>query len=200
MRRFDPRKDYYRVLGVSRSATPKQIDQAYRAEARKSHPDLGGSEERMKSLNEAYAVLKDRDMRKAYDGEREPRRTSYNAPPAFDPRAAARSGTLKVPVASKDVVWLAAGSVACFWAGAILLSYIEYRIFEERDSQAWLMRLGPLGLFVLGVLLAYSALNIRRLRAIKTLRARLLYAVRKGVLWAAAFVAAILLIIFFYDG
>lgn len=204
MRRFDPKKDYYRLLGVSKNASQKQIDQAYRAEARMCHPDLGGSEEKMKSLNEAYEILKDRLTRKAYDDEREPpgrapRRAVHSSSPAFNPEAAARSGTLKVPVASKDVVWLSISSVACFWGGVILLTYVEYLIFEERSSQAWLLRVAPLTLFGLGVLLAHAAFNIKRLRTIKPLYARLIYALRKGILWAAGFVAAILLIIFFYE-
>ncbi|RFA30073.1 cytochrome C biogenesis protein [Alkalilimnicola ehrlichii] len=63
-------KDYYKVLDVSRSATPEQIKTAYRRLARKYHPDVSkepDAEQRFKEVAEAYEVLKDADKRRAYD-------------------------------------------------------------------------------------------------------------------------------------
>ncbi|MCX8007646.1 MAG: molecular chaperone DnaJ [Coriobacteriia bacterium] len=60
-------KDYYDILGVSRNATPDEIKKAFRKQARKHHPDAGGSEERFKEINEAYEVLSDPEKRKQYD-------------------------------------------------------------------------------------------------------------------------------------
>jgi len=64
-------KDYYASLGVTKSATGKEIKQAYRKLARKFHPDLNPgdkkSESRFKEINEAYEVLGDPDKRKKYD-------------------------------------------------------------------------------------------------------------------------------------
>lgn len=59
--------DYYKTLGVSRSATEDEIKKAYRKLARTHHPDAGGSEEKFKEINEAYEVLSDAKKRKLYD-------------------------------------------------------------------------------------------------------------------------------------
>ena len=67
-------QDYYQILGVSSDATPQQIKDAYRALALKYHPDRNASDpdlvERMKAVNEAYAVLSDPKKRNAYDALR----------------------------------------------------------------------------------------------------------------------------------
>ena len=64
-------KDYYATLGVSRSATEKELKQAYRKLARKHHPDVNPNdktaEARFKEINEAYEVLGDPEKRKKYD-------------------------------------------------------------------------------------------------------------------------------------
>lgn len=48
----------YRLLGLSPSAKWDEIERAYRAKAKKHHPDHGGDEDAMRALNEAYAMLK----------------------------------------------------------------------------------------------------------------------------------------------
>lgn len=62
-----PRKDYYDTLGVSKNATADEIKKAFRKQARKHHPDAGGSEEKFKEVNEAYEVLSDPEKRQQYD-------------------------------------------------------------------------------------------------------------------------------------
>lgn len=63
--------DYYKVLGVARSATQKDIKQAYRKLARQYHPDVNPNDttaqEKFKQINEAYEVLSDADKKKKYD-------------------------------------------------------------------------------------------------------------------------------------
>jgi len=62
------KRDYYEVLGVSKSASADELKKAFRRAAVRHHPDKeGGSEEKFKEVNEAYDVLKDQQKRQRYD-------------------------------------------------------------------------------------------------------------------------------------
>ncbi|GGJ91516.1 molecular chaperone DnaJ [Streptomyces camponoticapitis] len=84
--------DLYEALGVPRTASTEEIQQAYRARARKYHPDINkepGAEERFKELNEAYSVLSDPKTRARYDRFGADFR---KIPEDYDERVGARTG------------------------------------------------------------------------------------------------------------
>ena len=145
MSQFDSNKDYYGVLGVDKHASQIEIERQYKREASKHHPDRGGSEERMKTLNEAYGVLKDQTLRSSYDATR------------HRPAAARHGFTAPVttPTARDVGVFghcLSAG--LCLIAGMFLLLLVRFQ---------WIFFLWPLGLLAIlvlgfGVLLARSAM------------------------------------------
>jgi hypothetical protein len=136
-------KDYYSVLGVDEDATKAEIERQYKRQASKHHPDLGGSEEQMKSLNEAYGVLKDQTLRKDYDRSRR-----YEMP---------RRGFVPVTTPTAHDVGVfghCLSSLLCLIAGFFLLMLVRFQ---------WIFVLWPLAIlavFVLGfgVLMARSAM------------------------------------------
>jgi DnaJ-class molecular chaperone len=82
-------KDYYKILGVDKKATEKEIRQAYRKLARKYHPDVNPgdktSEEKFKEINEANEVLSDPEKRTKYDELSNYYQQYGHAPDAYGP-------------------------------------------------------------------------------------------------------------------
>jgi hypothetical protein len=149
MSQFDSSKDYYAVLGVDKDASQFDIDRSYKRLAAKHHPDRGGSEERMKLLNEAYGVLKDASLRGSYDEVRTPAARS-TAPGFHGVRVRVNQPT------ARDVGvfghLLSAG--LCLFAGLFLLLLLRIQ---------WIWFLWPLAILAVfvvgfGVLLARSAM------------------------------------------
>lgn len=132
MSQFDSEKDYYQILGANQRATPRDLERLYKRMATRRHPDKGGSEEEMKSLNEAYRVLKDTQMRREYDVRRakpEAKFTPVSAP------------------AAQDVGLLGHGLSAffCLLIGLFLLFLVRFQ---------WIWFLWPLGILAVLVIIA----------------------------------------------
>lgn len=83
-------KDYYKILGVARTATQEEISKAFKKLARKHHPDLNpgdkNAEDRFKEVGEANEVLKDPEKRKLYDqlGPNWQQGQHFQPPPGFE--------------------------------------------------------------------------------------------------------------------
>ncbi len=60
-------KDFYDILGVSKTASEAELKKAYRKLAHQHHPDKGGQKEKFQEINEAYQVLSDKQKRAQYD-------------------------------------------------------------------------------------------------------------------------------------
>jgi curved DNA-binding protein CbpA len=137
-------KDYYEILGVDEDVSRLDLDRQYKRRAAKHHPDLGGSEETMKSLNEAYAVLKDEATRREYDRSRLQRTSRTNYVPVYSRPA-------------QDVGLLGHGlsALLCLIAGMFLLLLVRFQ------GVWFLWPLAFLAVFVLGfgVLMARSAMK-----------------------------------------
>lgn len=67
---MNAKPDYYAILGANEDASPREIERLYKQLAHKRHPDRGGAEEDMKTLNEAYQVLHNEGARREYDTQR----------------------------------------------------------------------------------------------------------------------------------
>lgn len=142
---FDSRKDYYSVLGADELTSMRDLERLYKRVAGRLHPDRGGSEEEMKTLNEAYGILKDEQRRREYDAE----------------RTRSRRGTLKpFPVpsapAAQDigVFGHCLSALLCLLVGLFLLFLVRFQ---------WMWFLWPLAILAVcvtlfGILMARSAM------------------------------------------
>lgn len=140
---FDSSKDYYQILGAEENSSRREIEHCYKRLASRHHPDRGGSEERMKSLNEAWRVLKDESTRRDYDSQR-----SKPEIPAFGPASSA-------PARDVGASGQALSAFLCLLMGLFLLVLVRAQ---------WIWFLWPLAILaffviVFGILLAHGAMR-----------------------------------------
>jgi hypothetical protein len=142
MSQFDSQKDYYEILGANERTTARDLERLYKRMASRRHPDKGGSEEEMKSLNEAYHVLRNKQTRHEYDARRS------QPTVAFVPASAP---------AAQEVGLLGHGLSAffCLLIGLFLLFLVRFQ---------WIWFLWPLAILavlviVAGVMMARSTMH-----------------------------------------
>jgi hypothetical protein len=149
----DDTTDHYTTLGAGEDATREEIERLYKRLARRHHPDRGGDEERMKTLNEAYRVLGNAAEREAYDAAR---RSGREAARQYDftPR--------RSPSAQADVLGgRLFGAWLCVLSGLVLLFLVRFHYVRF----LWPLALLAGAVVLAGVLMAYGALRFARAQA-----------------------------------
>lgn len=167
----DLKKDYYEILGADESTTQRELERLYKHLAAQRHPDKGGSEEEMKSLNEAYGVLRNRDTRREYDA------TRVKPAPAFVAAAASTP-------AARDVGLLGQGLSAffCLIVGLFLLLLVHFQ---------WIWFLWPLAILAVLVILFGIVMARGTMRAVNaslptTNPLRKYAGVQEAIFWSIA--------------
>lgn len=114
--------NHYEVLAVSRDATPSQIRSAFRRMARAHHPDTSasGSADSLAPINEAWQVLGDPDLRRAYDRLLE---VESRPAPVFEPQTVYSTLT---PVPPSSFPWRFLAGLAVVGIGIVLLGVFTY--------------------------------------------------------------------------
>jgi hypothetical protein len=174
MSRFDSSKDYYSILGAERDATRAEIERLYKRRAVEHHPDRGGDEEEMKTLNEAYGVLRDEAARTAYDAELEQEEQQSQFEEYYEPYS---SPSLQLDAISGRGV----EAMLCLFAGVVLLAIVRAH---------WMRFLWPLGILavfviVAGVVLARSVMLAARETFAQTHPARRYTKTQEALFWSA---------------
>ena len=115
--------NHYEVLGVGRSATPAQIRSAFRRLARAHHPDTSatGSADTLVPINEAWRVLGDPELRRAYDRSLD----SQNASPSVDDWSTSPPVTV-APLPPSNFPWRFLLGLAVVGIGIVLLGVFTY--------------------------------------------------------------------------
>jgi curved DNA-binding protein CbpA len=149
VRQFDSSKDYYSILGAEADASLSDIERLYKRLAVRHHPDRGGDEEEMKSLNEAYGVLRDEETRRVYDAER--RKPPIAEEPEDGREAIYTQSPLKVEAAAGQSL----GAALFIGAGLFLALLVRFQ---------WIWFLWPLAVLALclvtvGLVMAHGAIR-----------------------------------------
>lgn len=167
-------KDYYAILGAEEDASRVEIDRLYRRKAVQHHPDRGGCEEEMKTLNEAYGVLKDETARRTYDAGRQQARFAHteNAEHDVPPHTS--------PPVQLDAITHQVGAAIIFIVLGLALLFIvrfQYVMF------LWPLALLALFMVLVGIVQAHAVMGAMRSRLKATNPARRLVLAQEALFW-----------------
>jgi hypothetical protein len=158
----EQQRDYYSILGINADASEDEIRRAYRAKARQLHPDLGGSPDEMKLINEAYDLLTDPDARKAHDRELVAR---YTGRISWQPQPVEiDSASASARVAPYEVKWLISRAIISFLLGLASLAESGVEWLIQFPFYTWLIRGLALLLLLLGAAMLYTAHRLNQVR------------------------------------
>jgi curved DNA-binding protein CbpA len=139
-------RNYYEILGATENDSARDIERLYKRAARKVHPDRGGAEEDMKTLNEAYSVLRNERTRKEYDARRQAPRA--NAVVVSSTPAARQVGLYGQLLSA----------VMCLVPGLLLLFLVRFNGLWF----LWPLSILAAGVILFGVMIAHSAMTNAR--------------------------------------
>jgi DnaJ-like protein len=173
MSEFDSKRDYYDVLGADARTSGRDLERLYKRMASRCHPDKGGSEEEMKSLNEAYRVLRNKQTRREYDATRI-KRSQVNHIPRASPTA-------------QDVGVFGHGlsALLCLMAGVFVLFLVRLQ---------WLFFLWPLLILAVlvigfGIMMARNAMHAMNASLPLSNRLRRYTRLQEALFWIAVLVS-----------
>lgn len=160
--------DYYRILGAHEGDSRRELERHYKRLAARRHPDKGGSEEEMKSLNEAYRVLRNEETRRQYDAQRRVAR-----PHEFVPVSSP-------PAQNIGVLGHGLSALLCLLVGLFLLFLVRFQ---------WIWFLWPLAIlavFVIlfGVVMARNAMRAMNESLPKSSRWRRHTRLQEAMFWS----------------
>ena len=139
-------RNYYEILGASEDASPREIERLYKRAAHKAHPDRGGAEEDMKTLNEAYSVLRNEGSRKEYDAR-------HRRPRADVAGVGAKTAAREVGMYGQIL-----SALMCLVLGLLLLFLVRFNGLWF----LWPLSILAAGVTLFGVMIAHSAMTNAR--------------------------------------
>ena len=137
-------RNYYEILGANEDASPRDIERLYKRAAHQLHPDRGGPEEDMKTLNEAYSVLRNERTRREYDARL---------------RVPCASATGSMPAAREVGLYgQLLSALMCLVLGLLLLFLVRFNGLWF----LWPLSILAAGVILFGVMIAHSAMTNAR--------------------------------------
>ena len=178
---MNSKPDYYAILGAHEDASSRDIERLYKRAAHQHHPDRGGAEEDMKTLNEAYHILGSIERRRAYDAER--RRPVYQASRI----------TTAPPVREIGLHGQLLSALLCIILGSMLLLLVRFNGLWF----LWPMSILAAGVILFGVVMAHSAMTNARNALPAVHRARRFRAAQEIAFWLVVLSGGVLFYILF---